>query len=407
MRRRPLIIAASVIVLLGLAVGAYFLLADSAELVVSDNPFGDTESGLIGEGPEEAESGAGEVFAPRFIRVTDKPVAKGVVAINRISTTTTQIENASGTPTVAETTVHDTEVRFIDRASGNIYRYMAQERSLTRISNKTLPGIQEASWLPSGSVAYVRFLQGQEGNEQVATYVLPETGEGGFFLEQGLAEAKAVGSTSLFTLLSGTTGSVGSIARSDGTNARTLFTSLLSSLVVHPTRTNYFAHTKASAFLDGYAFQINGTSGAFTRILGPLRGLSVLPSPNGNFLLYSYVDRGTLRLAVLDVQSRNSTTLPVSTLTEKCFWSSDSQSAYCGVPTSLAQGLPDNWYQGAVTFSDRLWRIDMEQRLATLIVDPSAVAEVSIDAVALYTDPEEDVLVFTDKHSGSLWVYDL
>lgn len=415
MRRKSFIIIASVIVLLGLAIGGYFVFfSGDAELApVASDLFGNLESGDIVPSQELVEgAGAGTEIAPRLIRVTDTPVALGVVAIARTSTTTTpetdtSLGNSTSTPVAVGTTETDTEVRFIDRASGNMYRYMAHERTLTRLSNKTLPGIQRASWLADGSTAYVQFLSGTGEGEYVATYVLPDSGENGFFLEQNLSVAKAIGSESLFTLLSGTTGSVGSIARSDGTGTRTLFTSLLSSFTVHPTRGSFYGATRASWLLEGYAFQINSTSGAFTRILGPLRGLSVLPSPDGSRLLYSYVDGTVLRLAVLDVATRESTALPVATLAEKCVWAPNGKSAYCGIPTSVARGLPDVWYQGAVSFTDRLWRIDMEERLATLIVDPQEVGNVSVDAVALAVDPVEDMLVFTDRSSGSLFVYDL
>jgi hypothetical protein len=429
MRKRLFIILASIVVLIGIAVGVTFLVfGDSAELTVSNDPFGGLGSGLAdGEPLPEAGAGAGEEFAPRLIRITDKPVAEGVAAITYTSTTTVQTEalveqpvsldDSSATttteapvvttPVTQEVVVTEAEVRFIDRASGNIYRYRAQERSLTRLSNKTLPGIQRASWLSDGSQAYVQFLSGGEGFENVATYVLPDSGEGGFFLEQNLRAAKAVGATSLFSMVSGPTGSVGSIARADGTQQRTFFTSLLSALVVHPTSGNYFAHTRASAFLDGYGFQINAATGAFTRILGPNRGLSVLPSPAGDKVLYSYSEQGAVRLAVYDVATRATTALPVATLTEKCAWNSAGTAIYCGVPLGLGRNLPDDWYQGVASFSDRLWRIDITARLATLVVDPNEVAELSIDAVALATDPTEDALFFTDKRTGSLWVYDL
>jgi hypothetical protein len=405
MSRRLLIIAASLIVILGLIAVGYLLFSGSAELTVSDDPFAGTET--TGSVIPEAASGAGDEVSPGLIRITNNFVAEGFVAIPRISTTTGPVSSDGATSTPDEVVIQDTEIRFIDRASGNIYRFMAQERALARISNKTLPGIQRASWLPDGTRAYVQFLSGDEGSEFVATYMLPETGEGGFFLEQGLRAALAVGSDSLFTLLSGTTGSVGSVAQADGTNTRTLFTSPISSLVVQPTNDSYFAHTKASSQIDGYSFQINATSGAFTRLLGPLRGLASLPSPDSSRLLYSYLDRGTTRLAVLDVTSRSPTALPLATLPEKCVWAPDSSAVYCAVPTSLPRVLPDAWYQGAVVLSDRIWRISMTDRLATLVVDPGAVADVSIDAVALTLDPNQDVLVFTDKHNGSLWMYDL
>jgi hypothetical protein len=86
----------------------------------------------------------------------------------------------------------------------------------------------------------------------------------------------------------------------------------------------------------------------------------------------------------------------------------DEATVYCGVPTDMSNGnLPDDWYQGAVSFSDRIWRIDMTARVATLVVDPTTVAKTSIDAVSLTVDPLENVLVFMDKKTGSLWAYSL
>lgn len=428
MRRKALIIIASVIVLIGIAVGVtYLVFGDSAELTVSDNPFGSVGSEFADVGVlDESDSGAGTVFTDRLIRITDRPVAEGVVVITRVSTSTSEVPVADETPlsldpsatTTATSTiplptapttnvVRDTEVRFIDRASGNIYRYLANERSLTRLSNRTLPGIQRASWLPDGSVAYAQFLDGEGAGEYVATYVLPESGEGGFFLEQNLSVVSAVSAGNVFTLLAGTTGSVGAVSNADGTNGRTIFTSLLSSLVVHPTTGSYYGATRASSQLDGYAFQINSTNGSFSRILGPFRGLSILPSPSGDRVLYSYLDRGALRLGVLATGTREVTALPVATLPEKCVWTANGNAAYCGVPTVLSQNLPDSWYQGAVTFTDRIWKIDMTSRIATLVIDPREVADISIDAIALSVDADEDVLFFTDKQSGSLWAYDL
>jgi hypothetical protein len=159
--------------------------------------------------------------------------------------------------------------------------------------------------------------------------------------------------------------------------------------------------------IDGYGFQISRVTGGFSRILGPFRGLAVLPNISGSSLIYSYTDGGTYSLRVLDVKSRSSTALPLATLAEKCVWASDSLSVYCAVPTNMQGNLPDSWYQGTTVFSDRIWKIDLSQRLASLVVDPAQVGNISVDAVNLTLDPAEDVLVFTDKHSGALYAYDL
>lgn len=399
-----------------MAVLAYFLFfaPGSASLSVG-NPFSDTGSGTVAPSDDLPTDGtltnAGTTLAPRFVKITDGPVAQGSVAFDvRIATGSSDAVSLSSTSTStiqSATTTPDVEVRFIDRASGNVYSYVAHARTLTRISNKTLPGIQKVSWTPSGSHAFAQFLASAGGEEHVNTYSLNPNGGDGFLLENDLAQASVIGSSTLFTLFSGSTGSVGTVSNLDGSAGRTLFSSVLSSLVVHPSSSNLFANNKPSSQIDGYAFEIGRTSGSFSRILGPFRGLSVLPSPNGNSLIYSYTQSGVYQLRVIDTTTRASTALPLATLAEKCAWSADGKSAYCAVPTNLAGNLPDDWYQGATTFTDRIWKIDLTERIATLVLDPGEIGKVNVDAVNLTVDPSEDVLIFTDKHSGALYAYDL
>lgn len=406
MNKRILIIVASVIVLIGLVVGAYLLFFSGPTLSVDvpGNPFGSsgdrTESELLGPDGQPIQ-GAGTVVAPRLIRISDAPVAKGAVALY-----------IPPVPAVASSTEpevpSDTEVRFIERQSGNIYAFRVHDRLLTRVSNRTLPGVQEAVWTTDGARAFVRYLtRAADGIEHIDTYALSAGGGEGYFLEQDLEQVAVRGTETVFSLLPSSTGSVGSLSNPDGTDVRTLFTSMLSRLSTAFSGSDIVATTKASSGLDGYAFLVNGTGGSFTRILGPLRGLATLPNPEGTAVLYSYVDSNRSYLQVLDLASRNSTTLPLVTLAEKCTWEPGGRAVYCGIPTALAGNVPDEWYQGAKTFSDRIWRIDLDTRLATLIIDPGQVADVQVDAVALTVDPMNDVLVFTNKKDGTLWAYDL
>ncbi len=419
--KRLFIIIAGVIVAIGLLIGIYFLFfaPDSATLTVG-NPFDDIGSGDVAPNSDLPTDGtfqnAGTTLGERFVKITDGPVAEGEAVFGVMVEDEDAAADSSSVPASASSTASavpavpamkpDVEVRFIDRASGNVYSYLAHSRTLTRISNKTLPGIQIASWTPDGSRAYVQFLTTNGSEEQVSTYALTADGGEGRLLENDLAQAE-VASTTLFTLLSGSTGSVGTVSAVDGSDSRTLFSSLLSSLVVHPTTGTFYATNKPSSQLDGYAFSINRTTGGFSRILGPFRGLSVLPSLDGSSLIYSYTDGGAYRLRVLDTDTRTSTALPLATLTEKCVWAYDGLSVYCAVPTNLRGNLPDDWYQGAIVFTDRIWKIDLTERVATLVLDPSEIGKVNVDAVGLAIDPAEDALVFMDKHSGALYAYDL
>lgn len=418
---RRLVVIAGTVVAIGVLGALYFLVfagKGGTLSVSSGNPFSGTGSGNVAPGSDLPTEGtlqnAGTELAPRFIKITDGPVSRGEVAMDveeaqasADDASAVSLSASSSATTSAPVSTPDVEVRFIDRTSGNVYSYLAHERSLTRISNKTLPGIQTASWTPDGTRAYAQFISSTNGEEHVSTYALNANGGDGYLLENDLAEAQVAGSSTLFTLLSGSTGSVGTISQADGSNQRTLFSSILSAITVHPTSGDLFATNKPSSHLDGYAFDISRSSGAFSRILGPFPGLSVLPSPDGKNLIYSYTSGGTYYLRLYNVASHTSTALPLATLAEKCAWPASGQSVYCAVPTNLAGNLPDDWYQGAVTFTDRIWRIDLSERTATLVLDPNQIGKIAVDAVALTTDPNEDVLIFMDKHSGALFAYDL
>lgn len=421
MNRRLIFIIAGVIVAIGVLVGLYFLVSSKSNnlTVSSGNPFSGTASGNVAPGSDLPTEGtlqnAGTELAPQFIKITDGPVSRGSVAMDvqvpnttapSTDTVSLSASSTASSSATAQTTTPDVEVRFIDRTSGNVYSYLAHARTLTRISNKTLPGIQVASWTADGSRAYAQFLASTNGEEHVSTYALNADGGEGYLLENDLAEAQVAGSSTLFTLFSGSTGSVGTISNADGSNQRTLFSSVLSSLVVHPTAGDLFATNKPSSRLNGYAFDISRTTGSFSRILGPFPGLSVLPSPDGRNLIYSYTANGTYYLRVYNVAAHTSTALPLATLAEKCAWA-DESSVYCAVPTNLQGNQPDDWYQGATIFTDRIWRIDLSQRIATLVLDPKQIGKVDVDAVNLTLDPNQDMLFFTDKHSGALYAYDL
>lgn len=418
--RRALIIIASIIVLVGIGVVVYFTFFNAQpHLTVgaSSNAFGDTGAGTVAANPvsgggPSGNTSSGTVVGPNFVKITSAPVAAGMIAFDiapkPILSTTPLSTSTSASSTVSTTNLApaDTEVRYIDRESGNVYAYRVQARTLARISNKTLPGIQEASWLPDGSASFVRFLTQTNGVEQVNTYELPADGTGGYFLQQNLAQASVLGPTTIFTFAAGSDSSIGSTANVDGTGAKTLFTSPLTSLWVYPAGTSIIAVTKASAQVDGYAFSFS--SGKFTPILGPLRALTVLPSPSGKLLLYSYYTDGSVfQMLVLDLTTGAVTHLPVATFAQKCVWTTSNDALYCAIPKSFFGTLPDDWYQGVVSTNDRIWRIDLSSRLATLILDPSQTGKVDIDAVNLTLDPNVGVLVFRNKKDSSLWAYNL
>jgi hypothetical protein len=212
-RKQIYILIAVVLVLIGIGIIAYLTFGpSSAHLTVSPSgAFNDTGSGTsaaVTTTNQSTGSGtAGTVVGPNLLEITKNPVAAGVSVVDIAPATTTStvsLASSTATTTVPQNSSGDIQIRYIDRESGNIYNYLANARTLTRISDKTLPGIQEASWLPDGSMALVQFLTDTAYTETIDTYALPANGGDGYFLAQDLDEAKIIGPTNIFTLSAGT-----------------------------------------------------------------------------------------------------------------------------------------------------------------------------------------------------------
>lgn len=398
--RRSLIIIATVIVLVGVGAFVYFTyFTGSPGVAVA--PAGSAGLPIAGQGaPTDGQAttpntptGTPVAISARLVQISKGPVVPGEMVVYR------KAVNASSSPEVA--------VNFIERESGNVFSYLTHTKTLTRTSNKTIPGIQSASWLPDASFAFVRYLSGNDFST-INTYALPTSGTGGFFLPQNLSDV-AVSSTSVLTLASGVNGSVGSVERTDGTRAVAVFTTPLSALrVSFAGKGQYLAYTKPSGTLLGDAFLVD-SAGHFSRVAGPLSGLVALASPSGKWVLVSYTLNAAMQMELVNVATSETLPLPVATIADKCVWTADDSAIYCGIPVNPPAGAayPDDWYQGAVHFSDRLWKIQVAGRYAQLVLDFSKETEMSLDAESLATDALGTTLVFVNKNDGSLWSYSL
>lgn len=396
--RRTLIIIGVVAIILGVGVAVYFIFF--AAPTVTTTPGNVTLPGA-GQGGNNTGGGTGGVttttgtpvvVTPRLVQISKGPVVPGEVVV------TTKAVNASSSPA--------TSVNFIERQSGNVFSYTPATQTLTRINNKTIPGIQSAAWLPNGSVAFVRYLSGGDFST-INTYALAATSSDGFFLAQDLADL-AVSSTNIFALTSGVNGSTASLMNTNGTHAVTIFTSPLSALrISYAGENQYLAFTKPASSLAGDAYLVDST-GHFSRVGDARNGLVALASPSGKWVLISSVRGTTMQMELVNAATNEMLLLPVSTIADKCVWAADDSAIYCGIPmTPPIAAYPDDWYQGAVQFSDRIWKIQVADRYAQLVLDFSKEAKSSLDAEALAVNPTNSTLVFVNKNDGSLWSYSL
>jgi|CXWL01.1.fsa_nt_gi hypothetical protein len=407
MKRLPVVgLVAFGVVLVGGLVYFFFFRVSSSDIIVAPpgTLFG-TSGGAVptntSNPSSELEAPTAREVAPRFTQISTEPVAKGFLA----RTSDVNVSFGTGTSTLLGT-LKETEIRYVEKETGNLYVYTVNAKTLTRIANQTLPGVVDVAWSQDGSYAFARYLS-EETGDLVQSYALTTNNVEGYFLEEGLEQILVTPKGLVLTLLPSSTGSIATLANPDGTGVNSLFSSNLSALRLLSAGDNYIAYTKASAGSSGYVFKVDGKTGSFERLIGPLSGLTVLSSPSGKTLLVGYRSGNSIRFELFDVATRVFTSLPIATFPEKCAWTLDETEAYCGVPRALSGTLPDSWYQGGVSFSDRFWKVDVENRLATLLFDPHQLAEVEIDAVSLLVDDVSRSLLFSNKRDGSLWLYEL
>lgn len=97
--------------------------------------------------------------------------------------------------------------------------------------------------------------------------------------------------------------------------------------------------------------------------------------------------------------------LDIKTLVEKCKAVSAIQ-FICGVPKMLPEtneGLPDDWYQGRVSFDDTLMLVyPFKGESYDLYSFPEE--EGPMDVTRLEMNPRADLVSFIRKNDGSLWL---
>lgn len=317
-------------------------------------------------------------------------------------------------------------IRFVERTTGHVYEQSVLERRNVRISNKTVPGIQEAFWLPGNPDVYVvRFLN--ETLESIRTFVAtlaPKVDEnnepivelqenshvlGGVFLENNVLEATPAPVADQLFYLVRLGGETQGIIFGPGTSKRTLFSTPLTELLPRWTsQGDVLVTTKASYNVPGTSFTVNTSSGSFEHALGAKSTLMSILSPDGQKIVYTSREEGT-ELSYLQTLGGEKQLLPFVLLPEKCIWGHyTTTDLYCSVPNSLnSTGEPDTWYQGVTSFTDLVWKIDTNTLTTTLLAQPADFArfglEDGIDGIGLALDREDEFLTLINKKDGSLW----
>jgi hypothetical protein len=329
----------------------------------------------------------------------------------------------------ASTTPSETVVRWVDRGRGNVFEISSNTLDTTLISNTLVPrsytsvwnknltsfissiledGIQDATTLYASLQSRPKStVSSTTPSNTFAPYEL----KGRQLPENMITYAASPRKDSIFMLINENGTGVGYVSTFEGTGLTRIFDTPSTQLTAEWPEENTIAITTKPSFdQGGFLYFVNPKTGTWKKVLGPVNGLSTRISRDGKYILASFSNStGNLVTSFYTISSGTASDPSIQTLAEKCVWGNFyKQIVYCAVPTQTPTATyPDDWHKGKVSFSDKIWQVNVLTGEVTLLTSLADKADRIIDAVNLQLDDRDDFLFFVNKTDLSLWSLDL
>ncbi len=381
--------------------------------------------------PENTDTGFGDSAPDRPFDVTagDRPLSP--TDMRSSSTVPVPVLRQLTTEPVGAALVIEREVqgvieptaRYIERTTGHILDVsLVRMDTATATSLMIIPGIAEAAWAPDASTTLYRYM-----NMEATTlftwlgWLTPRTpqveGEdvskppyerkGRYLPENAYSVVLSPNGAQVFFVLRDDTGSRGFIENVQSGARKQVWTSPLREVTATWQAPDLLViYTNPSSVQAGYVWTLNVKTQATDLALTQVPAATAMSSRDGKHILYSVLEGTLASLRLLDRETGKVTYQSLVTLPEKCVWDTENSAVlYCAVPDRIPrkEEYPEAWYQGRVSFSDLLWKIDTISGATELLAEPYKLTERRMDIVDLALDPKHRYLLFRTKDDGFLW----
>ncbi len=365
----------------------------------------------------------------KLVRISSMPIAgfgsftkerlKEIIVVDPTITpeNTENIPITTKTKTTPPATEFMTAVRYVEKASGNIYQSFVDKINEKKFSKTTIPKVYDAYFGNKAESVVMRYLK--TDNSTIETFLgsLPKEFLGtdpnlindikGSFLPNNVKDISiSPDGSKMFYLFESGDNIIGTTLNFLTNKKVQIFDSPFTEWLAQWGSNKIISlTTKPNSNIPGYVYNIDDTGKNLTKVLGDINGLTTLSSPNGKLILYA---NNNLTLNIYHTDTKNTDVLGVRTLPEKCVWSKLSDAIYCAVPKFIPTGnYPDSWYQGEVSFTDQFWKIDAKTSNGSIVIDPNTTTAEEIDGTRLALDEGQNYLLFINKKDSFLWRLDL
>ncbi len=342
-----------------------------------------------------------------LVRVWDKPATGQTFVtqniLREIVSTSTQ-----GTTTIeTRRTVRATStvIVFVDRMTGYIYGFPLETGKPFQMSNTVMPGVYDAQIFDEGKKVILRYLD-QEKNKIVGVVAnIPNVQENEMPLPLTNIQYITNPVTSIATNFKKdkvsylVTTETGSSLYTITAKGPTLVTSSpFKEWMLSYGGENLYVTSKPSAYVNGATFSIP----TFQPEVTEKTGLMSTPGANGVILNSMWSAQG---LATFISDNGDIKLLASKTLASKCAWG-ERKFLVCAIPKLTlkgSEGLPDDWFQGRVSYSDDFFAVDSTTG-ETYPLYSFKQDEGNFDVTNMTISKENIFLTFNKKQDSTLWL---
>ncbi len=309
-------------------------------------------------------------------------------------------------------------VRFVDRANGYIYDKTTKlSEPLTRVTSSQVARVYEAYFDNSKNSILMRYLKDGVVENIVASIKKPaietETARSYSTIDTTLLSNKIsfvsplLSGQKVFYLTKESSGSAGYVYDFKTKQTKKVWNSKFSDFIPQWINENTVSlTTRASGKYPGNSYILDIKNNSMRNIISNVNGLTTNVSPDGKMVIYSSYENGSLKTLLLNIATGKISDFSPTTLPEKCVWTTDSKTVYCGAPGAMPLSLfPDDWYKGETLFRDMLWKVDATTNTAKIILDTAKTAN-QLDMTNPMVNQKEDYFIFINKHDLNLYVID-
>ncbi len=301
------------------------------------------------------------------------------------------------------------KIKYIEKSTGHIYEINNNGQEKKQISINTIPKIFNAVWSKDTTKLILQYtdIKEEENYEQVKTFLINSlaTSTSGVFLPLNTSQITVSSSENkIFYLLKDIITS-GFTSTFENKNKKEILEIEYSNFLINwPQKNTITLQTKPSAFLDGFLYKLNPLNNSFTKLLGGIKGLTTLHSPNDNKIIYSESINKELSTKIYNTSDKKISILSYKTLPEKCIFSKlNTDVIFCAVPSFIPSAYyPDDWYKGVISFNDSIWKIDLKDGSTENLYNNS-----NLDIINIFLDKNENNLFFQNKKDFTLWSLDI